>query len=76
MKKRFTIFALSLCVGIGLYASVEFATTCGYVGHTVNADYFESEEEYQEYIKSLNEIYCGESGEAKVTRSQPFKTYN
>lgn len=74
MKKKLCIFASALCIGISVYATVEFKTTCGYVGHTVNQEYFESKQEYQEYVNSLNEIYCGEKGDVKIIRAESFKT--
>lgn len=73
MKKRFTIFALSLCVGIGLYASAEFKTHCGYVGTTVAPEYFKSVDEYAKYIQELNEIYCGEEGNVSVPKIERFQ---
>lgn len=73
MKKRFTIFALSLCVGIGLYASAEFKTHCGYVGTTVAPEYFEKASDYVDYLQDLNRIYCGEEGNISVEKIQRFE---
>lgn len=74
--KKILLALFCIAIGISVYASVEFKTTCGYIGHTVNEKYFESQQEYQEYINSLNEIYCGEEGDVKITRTESFKTVN
>ena len=70
MKKKLFIFASALCIGISVYASAEFRTSCGYVGTTVAPEAFETIDEYVNYINDLNVIYCGEEGNVSVPRIQ------
>lgn len=74
--KKILLALFCIAIGISVYASVEFKTTCGYIGHTVGREAFTSDEEFEAYVDELNEIFCGEEGDAVVTRVQSFKTIN
>ena len=60
MKKK-TFFALMVAaLGIlAAHASISYRTSCGTTGQTVGADFFESQEAYESYLKELNLIDCG-----------------
>lgn len=39
-------------------------TSCGIHIMTVGPDFFDQYGEYEEYVRELNEVYCGEKGGA------------
>lgn len=71
--RKFLVALLCIAVGVCVYASAEFKTSCGYVGITVAPEYFESVDEYTKYIQELNEIYCGEEGNVSVPKIERFQ---
>lgn len=59
-KKLMCILASSLLFSSFIFAStVRYYTSCGTSGYTVGNTYFDSEDEYWDYLTELNEIECG-----------------
>lgn len=61
MKKRiFTLFLIVVAALTAIPCSAGyFLTPCGIGGMCLDREAFESEEEFQDYLQDLNEIYCG-----------------
>ncbi len=66
MKKKITIALVLLGVAtVGLYAQA-YMFSCGKVGSSWGRKDFNSDLEYHEYLRDLNEVFCG-------TRDLPCK---
>lgn len=59
MKKLFLIGAL-FCASAGILASVSYRTSCGRVFTSTGPEgYPGGEAEYNEWLKDMNQYYCG-----------------
>jgi hypothetical protein len=61
MKK---VILTMLCAAsmLGASATILWEGSCGYKIYTVDASWFETPEEAEEYYAELEDIFCGENG--------------
>lgn len=66
MKKRLVLMAVAAVTSLSAFSGVYLQSSCGKGGGwTVDRSYFSTPEEWEDYKREFNELYCGpDSGPA------------
>lgn len=68
MKKLLFLAIMAMCtMSVSAKGSVTYKTSCGIEGTTVGPEFFDSYEEFVEYLHELNVIACDEDGDVEYT---------
>lgn len=61
MKRKARLFLLAAFVvaGVAAHASQVYRTSCGKMVTSVEREFFDRQDEYDSYMRDLNEISCG-----------------
>ena len=72
--KKFLMSLGFIAICTSAFATIEYTTTCGKQGYTVNQSYFvDNPDEFWNYLFELNEIECGVPGPVKFKSDTPME---
>lgn len=72
--KKFLMSLGFITICLSAFATIEYTTTCGKQGYTVNQSYFvDNPNEFWNYLLELNEIECGVPGPVKFKSDTPME---
>ncbi|MDO4790269.1 MAG: hypothetical protein Q3998_04805 [Porphyromonas sp.] len=63
MKRKVVLGALLALSLVSVGYACKIVTTCGKIVTTVGEDYFETREEFLDFIQETNELRCGKKSE-------------